>query len=168
MARSQQQTDATDRRNDRIRSLMADDGLVNVEGREGYPTHEDIRVGDVWLTPGDEVVEVTGVHVGASAEETEVTVRFDDRDAIDGDGDIVPFEYTTTAARLMRRMAADGGWTEVPTALYRGSPPNCPRCGAFMSRYPAFRDLAHATCRCGCEMDHRELVEGDHAVEVLV
>lgn len=132
---------------DRVRQAMEAEQWRTVDALDGYESFEAISLGDGWLTPGGEVVLVTGLDVDASAEGTEVTVEFLDREAPDGGA----YEYTTSAASLLARMDADGGWDHVQPTLYTSGAVNCPVCGAFMSLMPTrsgSRDEPFAVAQC--------------------
>lgn len=140
-------------------ATRAEKGVRDLSDYE-YDTHEAIHAGQHWVAgEADSVVEIDAVDVGASADETTVTLKFHDREAVDENGDSVDYVYTTTAASLFTRMEADGGWHYVPLTVKSG-PGRCPNCSKFLPTHGGEHEFPWAGCdECQITLGYEELEE---------
>lgn len=118
-----------------------------------------------FLTPGGEVVWMA-TQSPSDGGEGEVMLIYPERDALDEDGEPVPYSHVTDVETFMDRMDADGGWTLI-TRFAKVGTPQCPRCNRFMSMGEDHNGWPFGQCTCGCDVGVDELMEQDAVVEVF-
>jgi hypothetical protein len=101
--------------------------------------------GRVFLTGTDDLEQREVVHVYATGPRS-VQVVYPGRDALDEDGDPAAYHYEQDASTLLRRMNADGGWTEVRPFETVENAVNCPECGSFVRVSEDGQGFPGATC----------------------
>lgn len=153
-------TDAADSLQNRLARLAAQGDLVLERHAYEQDGYEALLAGDTYVTPGGEVVTLEAVHTGSSPEDTEVTVAYHHRGR--------EYEYTTSAASLLARMDADGGWYAVPMAVWQQGATRCPACGSFCHQHGGVREFPYASCpECATTVGERTLADEGRVVEVL-